>query len=88
MGEGLFLPRVLDFDVGPDATGVKNPPLHRRTDRPELAGAGKPFAGADTLESGHARKREFGEEIRGGDPDLRGGGGQLPFGFLNVRTAQ
>jgi len=42
--------RVLHTNVGADAAGVENPPLHGRAGRPKAAAAGKPVAGADALQ--------------------------------------
>src|SRR5262245_64559101 len=65
----LFLPRILDLDVGPNATTRHDGPPHAGHDRPELARRRSQIRRLLTPAPEIASERETWEEIRSRDAD-------------------
>src|SRR5207245_8558768 len=83
--EQLLLRRRLELDVGPDPTALEDRPSDARADGERAALPVEEVGGADALEVRRAGDEEAREEIAGGNADLRGLRGELPFGARDVR---
>src|SRR5207244_9222552 len=84
----LLLRRRLERDVGPDPTPLEDRPGDAPADGERAALPVEEVGGADALEVRRARDEEAREEVAGGNADLRGLRGELPFGARDVRPAE